>query len=148
MGRIVASVVVGYLAMFGIVFTTFTIAYLGMGTNRAFQPGTYEVSGLWLGVSFVLAFVAAIVGGVVCAAIARSRKGPRALAIAVLALGLLMAIPVLTSGDKATPTRGESVGNLEAMQSGVQPAWVALTNPFVGLIGVLIGAGLRRVDHP
>jgi hypothetical protein len=30
------------------------------------------------------------------------------------------------------------------MMKAKQPAWVAVANPFVGLVGVLLGARLRR----
>ncbi len=36
------------------------------------------------------------------------------------------------------------VSNLEAMQNAVQPLWVAILNPVLGVVGVLLGAGLRR----
>jgi hypothetical protein len=70
--RAAGSVVVGYLVMFVVVFATFTVAYLAMGTEGAFRPGTYDVTALWLIVSLLLSFVAATVGGLVCATIARS----------------------------------------------------------------------------
>ena len=143
MFRSIAAVVVGYLVMFLLVFTLFTAAYLAMGTEAAFTPGTYEVSTLWVVISFVLGLVAALVGGYVCAAIARRGKAPLALAALVLGLGLLFAIPVLTAPQASTPRAGR-VPNLEAMQNARTPGWVALLNPFVGAVGVLLGARLKR----
>ncbi len=143
MFRSIAAVVVGYLVMFLLVFTLFTAAYLAMGTEAAFTPGTYEVSTLWVVISFVLGLVAALVGGYVCAAIARRGKAPLALAALVLGLGLLFAIPVLTA-PKASAPRAGGVPNLEAMQNARTPGWVALLNPFVGAVGVLLGARLKR----
>ena len=64
MWRAILSVIAGYLAMFLFVFVSFSAAYLTMGTEGAFQPGSYEVSGLWLAVSFVLSLGAAVGGGV------------------------------------------------------------------------------------
>jgi len=141
MVRSVGSVIVGYVAMFIFVFVTFSIAYVSMGTEGAFQEGSYEVSAQWIVVSFALGLIAAIVGGVVCAAIARGPKAPVALAVVVLLLGLLMAVPVLTATDQEQPeARGADVGNLDAMQKAKQPGWVALANPFVGAFGVLFGS--------
>ena len=78
MGRAIVSVVLGYVMMAATVFFTFTAAYLIMGADGSFKPGTYEVSALWLIVSFVLSFVAAVLGGYVCALIAKSLRTKRA----------------------------------------------------------------------
>jgi predicted membrane protein len=143
--RIIGGVIAGYLTMFIVVFATFSGAYLAMGTNGAFQPGSYEVTPLWLGVSFVLSLIAAIAGGFVCAAIAKDPRAAMALAGLVLALGLLLAIPVLTASDTGRPqVREASVGNLEAMQNARQPGWVAVLNPIVGAIGAMLGARLKK----
>ena len=140
------GVIVGYLVMFAFVFVTFTVAFLLMGTERAFKPGSYDVSGLWIGVSFILALAAAILGGLVCAWIARDTKALVGLAGLVLVLGFLMALPVLTA--KAEPkARSGAVGNMEAMQNAAQPAWIALLNPLVGAGGALVGGRLRRQSH-
>lgn len=146
MVRNIGGVVLGYVLMSLIIFLTFTAAYLLMGADNAFKPGSYEVSNLWIAVSFVLAFTAAIVGGYVCAAIARSRKAPMALAILVLVIALLAAVPVLMAAGNggALAARSGEVSNIEAMQKAVQPAWIALLNPFAGAVAILIGARLRR----
>ena len=145
MGRLVGSVVLGYLVMFVLVFLTFTGLYLVMGVERSFQPGTYDASWLWIGLSIPLAIVAAIVGGWACAAVARSGQGPRALAGFVLVLGLLMAILMLRAPAESPPRTG-AVGSMEAMQQARQPIWIALLNPFLGAIGVMIGGRRRALD--
>jgi hypothetical protein len=143
--RTILAVVAGYIVMALLVFVTFSAAFLMMGSDRAFQPGTYGVSGLWLIVSFVLGLVAAIVGGYVCAAVAPRGKAPLALAVVVLVLGLAMAVPVITAPDAGVPRqRAGDVGNTEAMMQAQQPAWVALANPFLGAAGVMVGARRRR----
>lgn len=147
--RIVLGALAGYLVMAFLIFGTFTLAYLAMGTEGAFQPGSYEVSGLWLAISFVLATLAAVVGGVVCVAVGRKAKAVLILVVMVLVLGLLSALPVIQDSDSGEPrVRGEDVGNLEAMQAAKQPVWVALLNPLVGVAGVLIGARLKRSTSP
>lgn len=143
MGRIVGSVIVGYNVVVAVFFATFSAAFLMMGSDRAFQPGSYEVSGLWIGVSLVLGFIAALAGGRVSAAVARGPKGPRVLAIVVLLLGLLFAIPVLSSSPKTEPRTGD-VPNLEAMAKFIQPRWIALAKPIIGAVGVTLG-GRREV---
>jgi cytochrome bd-type quinol oxidase subunit 2 len=146
MGRLIAAIIVGYIVMFVFVFVTFSAAYLAMGTDGAFQPGSYEVSGLWIALSIGLGIVASIVAGVVASAMARSAKGPRALAVVVLVLGLAMAIPSLSkNADENRPeVRTGEVGNMEAMQYARQPTWMVFLNPFLGAAGVLIGGALRK----
>ena len=145
MGRIIGGVVVGYVVMALLVFGTFTLAYLAMGTDGAFKPSSYDVTPLWLATSFALGLLAAVVGGFVCASIAKGTKAPAILAGAVLVLGLLMAIQVLTAPAADSPkVRSSEVGNMDAMMSAEQPAWVALLNPFVGVAGTLLGASFKR----
>lgn len=143
--RTIGGVVGGYVTMALIVFVLFSIAYLAMGADGAFQPGSYDVTALWLIVSFVLSLLAAIAGGFVCAVIARNSKGPLILAGLAVVLGLLLAIPVLTaSNSDAARIRAANVGNLEAMQNAKQPGWVALLNPLVGAAGIILGARLKK----
>ena len=144
MVRNIAGVIVGYIVMGLFIFLTFSALYLLMGTESAFKPGTYEVSGLWLVSSFLLAIIAAALGGYACAAIARSSKAPLALAALVIVLGLLAAIPVLRAANQAPASRAGEVSNMEAAGKAQQPGWVALLNPFVGAAFVLAGARLRR----
>lgn len=141
--RSIVAVVTGYAVMFVSVFLTFSGLYLAIGPDGTFQPGTYDVSVLWLVCSTVLSIFAALAGGLACALISRGGKAPAALALLVLVLGLLMAIPVM----KATPaseSRSEEVPNLDAMMKARTPVWVAMVNPFIGAAGALAGAALRR----
>lgn len=140
--RAIGSVVVGYLVMLVTVFVTFTLAYAVLGTGGAFQEGSYDVTTLWVIVSIVLGLAAAIAGGVVCASIARSATPPRVLAGVVVVLGLLMAVPALRQAGPVPEPRPETMGNMEAMMSARQAEWLALLNPIIGGVGVLIGAGL------
>jgi hypothetical protein len=115
-----------------------------LGQELSFQPGSYEPSILWTVVSFALGLGAAILGGYVCALIARTAMPPKVLAGVVLVIGLLSAIPVLMAAATPADARTGEVGNLDAMMKAKQPAWVAVANPFVGLVGVLLGGRLRR----
>ena len=99
---------------------------------------------LWIVVSIALSLIAAIVGGVVCSAIAKNPRAVLALAGLVLVLGLLSAIPALTTpGANETKVRTSDVGNMEAMMNAKQPAWIALLNPLIGVAGVMIGGRFR-----
>lgn len=144
MGRSISSVVIGYAVMFAAIFLTFSGLYFLLGQELSFQPGTYDPSMLWTVVSFVLGMGAAILGGYVCARIARTATAPKVLAGVVLVIGLLSAVPVLMAAATPAEARTGKVGNLDAMMKAKQPAWVAVANPFVGLVGVLLGGRLRR----
>ncbi len=143
MGRTIAAVVVGYVVMALLIFVTFTLAYLAMGTERAFMPSSYNPTGLWLAASFALGLLASVVGGYVCAAIATSSKAPKILAGVVFVLGLLMAIPAITAKE-SPKVRTSEVSNMDAMMNAVQPTWVTLLNPFIGVGGTLLGASFKR----
>lgn len=144
MGRAILSVVVGYVTMFAAIFLTFSGLYLLLGQDLSFRPGGYEPSVLWTVVSFALGIGAAVLGGLVCARIARTATPPKVLAGVVLVIGLLSAVPVVTAAETPAEVRTGEVGNLDAMMKAKQPAWVAVANPFVGLAGVLLGARLLR----
>lgn len=144
MGRSILAVILGYVVMFLVVFLTFSGAYLAMGTDRAFQPGSYEPSTMWLVASFVLGFIAAVAGGCTCVWIAKKMTPAYALAALVIVLGLAMAGSMMMGPPDTRPTvRSGDVPNLEAMQNARQPLWVALVNPFLGAVGVLFGARLK-----
>lgn len=144
MGRLIGAIALGYVVMFVFVFVTFTVAYIAMGTEGAFQPESYDVSGLWIAASIGLGLVAAVIGGFVAAVVARSPKGPRYLAAFVLIIGLAMAVPALTESESAPEIRTGDVGNMEAMQGAHQPTWMVILNPFLGAFGALIGGRLKK----
>jgi hypothetical protein len=142
MGRLIGSVVIGYLVMAAFVFVTFTILWMILGTDGAYKPGSWEISGTWLVFSIVLTILSAVLGGMACAALAKKASGPQILAAVVVILGLVMAIPVLTQSDETPEPRPVEVSMTEAMQNARQPTWIALLNPVLGAVGVLIGAGM------
>lgn len=140
--RGILSVVVGYVAMFVVVAVSFGVAYGALGVESVFEPGSFEPSGTWLMVMFVVSIVAAVAGGFVAALIARNPKPPLVLAGLVLLFGLIMAVPPMLSDDPPA-VRSADLSGREAMQQAKQPIWVALLTPFIGAGGVLIGARLR-----
>jgi len=144
MGRTILAVILGYVVMFFLVFLLFTGAYFAMGAEGAFQPASYYPSTLWLAVSFALGFVAALAAGCTAVWIGRKITAGYALAGLVFVLGLVFAIPtIMNPVDTSTMVRTGDVSNLEAMQNARQPLWVALVNPFLGAVGVMIGARLK-----
>ena len=145
MARSIIAVIVSYIVMFILIFVTFTCVYLLLGADRAFNPGTYDASTLWLAIAFVVNLVVAIIGGLICAVIAKGGRAHVALAVVVFVLGLLLAIPSIMA-QKANPNmvRAGDVSNMEAMQRAKEPIWAPLLFPFIGAAGVLIGGKLRR----
>ena len=140
--RAILAVIVSYVLMFVLIFLAFTGVYLVLRADGAFKPGSFEASSTWIAIAFVVNFVVAVIGGMVCAAIARGGKAPIALAAVVFVLGLLLAIPSLMV-QKADAVRAGDVPMFEAMQKAKEPPWVPLTFPIVGAIGVLIGGKLK-----
>jgi cytochrome bd-type quinol oxidase subunit 2 len=53
----IGSAILGYIVIFATIFITFTIAYLILGTEGAFQERTYDVSFAWIVVSIILSIV-------------------------------------------------------------------------------------------
>ncbi|MDT7604525.1 MAG: hypothetical protein QOF61_2522 [Acidobacteriota bacterium] len=141
--RSILAVIAGYVAIFVFIFVLFTALYLVLGANASFKPGSYQPSILWLALSTPLALVAAVIGGYLCAALVRGERVPLALAALVFVLGVIFAVPMLMESD-TNAVRTSDVSNIEAMQKAKEPASVALTNPFLGAAGVLVGAWLRR----
>ena len=145
MVRNILGVVLGYLAMFAFVFITFTILYFILGADGAFESGTYEVSIIWIIISFILGLVAALLGGYLCVLISKNQKAALVLAGLVLVLGIAMAIPALNdSTNEVQEMRIADVPNMEAMQKAKQPPIVLLLNPIVGALGVFAGSKLRK----
>jgi heme/copper-type cytochrome/quinol oxidase subunit 3 len=142
--RMIGAVVAGYLAMAVLVFCLLTAAYLTMGTDAAFRPGSYDVSTTWLAASLPLSFVAAVAGGYVAAMLAkrRWRKAAVALAALVLVLGIVSAVMEANKPDAPAARTGD-VPNMQAMMSARQPFWVCLVMPLIGVAGTLVGARLR-----
>lgn len=132
--------------MFVTVFALMSAGYVVLGAAGSFQPGSWDVSAVWVVVSIAVGLAAAIDGGFVCAIIAKSPTGPKALVAVVVILGIALAIPViLASGAEPQGPRPETVPMFDAMMKARQPIWVALANPFVGAVGVTIGARLKSL---
>jgi hypothetical protein len=143
MGRIIGGVVAGYLAMALAVMALLSIAYLALGAGRAFQPESYDVTGLWLVVSTIVTIAAAVLGGWLAVRIGRSHRAAVYLAVVVVVLGVVLALPTLNAPPTGEVRTGD-VGNMDAMMKGHQPAVISILNPVLGAIGVMVGARRRR----
>jgi hypothetical protein len=141
--RAILALIVSYILMFVLIFLAFTCVYSVLGADGAFQAGSFAASNTWIAIAFAVNFVIALIGGFICAAIARGGKAPIALAAVVFVLGLLLAVPSLMV-PRADAVRAGDVPMFEAMQKAKEPPWVPFTFPIVGVIGVLIGGKLKR----
>ena len=145
MARAIIGVVVGYIVMFILNFIGFVTLYAVIGPSQAFQPGLYLASNKWIVISFVIIFVTGTIAGLVCAVIAGGGKAPLGLAIVVVVLGLLLAIPaVMKAQTNAKLIRTGDVPSMEAAQKAYWPIWTPFTFPIISAIGVLIGGKLKR----
>jgi hypothetical protein len=140
--RAILAVVFSYVLMFVLIFLAFTCVYFVLGAGGAFKPGSFAASNRWIAIAFGVNFVVAVIGGLICAAIAKGGKAPLALAAVVFVVGLLLSLPSLMV-PKADEVRVGDVPMFEAMKKAKEPPWVPLTFPIVGVIGVLIGGKLK-----
>jgi hypothetical protein len=146
MWRAIGGVILGYLAMAVFVSLSFTAVYLAMGADRAYQPGTFEVSTTWIAISFILSFTGAILGGLVCVLIARSPRPAMVLAGLVLVLGAANVVFEIQRAKNPPPAREDDVSIIQATRESRQPVWVAVITPVVGALGVLVGARLKKCE--
>ena len=144
MGRIIGSAVAGYVVMFIVLFVLMTISWFVVGADGAFKPGVWEVTATWLFLMVAGGFVAALAGGYTTAWISPDPRAVRVLIGIVVVLGIVSVLPVLTgSATPAELPRPEALPMFEAMANGQQPTWLALLNPIIGVVGVVVGARMK-----
>jgi hypothetical protein len=145
MGRSIIGVIVSYVAMFVLNILAFVGLYLVVGADQAFKPHKFLASNRWIAMTCVLIFITAVIAGLLCSAIARGGKAPLALAIVVLAVGLLLAVPsVMKAKAHADMIRTGPVSSKEAMNNAYWPVWAPFAFPFISAVGVIIGGKLKR----
>jgi hypothetical protein len=148
MVRNILAVIVGYIAIGLFVFISFSILYAILGTEGSFQPGTFEVSTIWIIMSFILGIIAALFGGYVCILISKNQKAVLFLAGFVLILGLVMAIVTLSVPQSSEAlTRIGTVEGMDAMNKAITPTWINFVNPFIGAIFVFLGGRFRKENQ-
>ncbi|MCL4741643.1 MAG: hypothetical protein KJZ54_05500 [Phycisphaerales bacterium] len=139
MVRAIAGVIVAYVVMAIVTIAAFFGLYAAVGVDGAFREGTYEPSGLWIACSVVIGVAAALLGGVVCGLIGRSKRAAAVLAALLLVFGLLYAGMSLR-GPQEVVERPADVPAMEAMQNARTPAWMGVLNALIGATGVMVGA--------
>ena len=139
----IVGVIVGYLVMMLVAFCAYTAAYLGLGAERAFEPGTYVLSGIWIGLVIAITIISGLLGGLTCAAISKSRTAGLVFALIVFVLGFVFEFPNLTK-DHTPVARAGDVSNMEAMGKAQPPLWLCIFNPFLAGAAVLMGTRMKK----
>jgi hypothetical protein len=138
----IIGVIVGYLVIMLVAFAAYTAAYLGLGAERAFEPGSYALSGVWIGLVIAITLITGLLGGLTCAAISKSRTAGLVFAVIVFVLGFVFELPNIMK-DRTPVPRTAEVSNLDAMGKSQPPAWLCILNPFLGGAAVLIGTRMK-----
>ncbi len=141
--RTIGAAVAGYLSMMLAMFIIFMLSYHLLGEERAFRPGLYDVSMTWAILSMVVTVAASMAAGYIASLISRNMSGPRVLAGLVLLIGIGAAAYMATV-ELPDMARTGSVDGFGAMQNARNPLWLMFVNPILSVVGVLLGARLRK----
>src|SRR5690242_9763814 len=99
MVRSVIAVIASYIIMFVLNFLCFVSLYAVVGEGQAFKANKFLASNRWILMSFACIFVTAIIAGLICAVIAGGGRAPLALAVVIIVLGWLLAIPAVMKAN-------------------------------------------------
>ncbi len=149
--RTIAAVIVGYIVMSVWVMLTLSVAWLVLGRNFAFEPGTTNVTAGWMTVAGLLGFFGAVLAGVVAARIGRDPTNTpvKVLAGVVLGLGIVFAAANNSASRPASDPADipEGVSVFEAASHAQQPPWYGYFTAFIGAAGILFGGRLLRREE-
>ncbi len=135
--------IVGYIVMTIFAFAVCICAYLGLGVERVFQPESYEVSTIWIVLLVAVALIGGIIGGLVCAAMSKSKGACTALVVLVLVVGMMGAV-MTAMKEPPSANRSGDISNLETIKNAQTPAWLCYVNPVLGAVGVMLGARMKK----
>jgi hypothetical protein len=145
MARTIIGVIVGYVLMFILNFAGFVTLYAVIGPDQAFEPGLYLASTKWIAITFSMFLITGLIAGLVCALIAKGGRAPLALAVVVVVLGLLLAIPAMLKANvNSKLVRTGDVPQMQAAQLAYWPVWGPFVSPLISAVGVMIGGKLKR----
>lgn len=138
MVRSIVAVIVSYIVMFVLIFVCFAALVFGLGIDGLLKPGSFQ-GGLLITIAAPsITIITGFFGGWLCAKIARSAKAIWALAAVTLVVGAIFAVGTLQKPFPADP-RPADMTLEQFMEVGREPTWVAVSNPIIGSIAVLIG---------
>ena len=145
MARTIIGVIVGYVLMFILNICGFVTLYAVLGPDQSFEPGLYMASMKWIASTFVILLITGAIAGLICAVIAKGGRAALVLAIAVVVLGLLLAIPgMMKSQMNSKLVRSGDVPSMQAAQLAYYPVWCPFAFPFISAIGVFVGGKFKR----
>jgi len=149
MGRVIVGVIVGSVVTMLVVSAGFIAGLFGLGLDWILEPGSYNATTKWSVISIGIGLVGAIIGGLICSLIARTSIAVKALAAVLLVMGGVSAGLTLMS-ERPEPGPRPADETMEVSIPKLQePAWVAIANPIVGFVGVMIGGCIAsRVRRP
>jgi len=145
MARSIIGVIVGYVTMFLLNFGVFVGLYAVVGPDNAFKPHRYLASNRWILMVVVATFITALIAGFICALIAKGGKAPLALAILIIVMGWLLAVPAMMKARaNADMIRMGDVPSMEAAQKAYWPIWTPFAFPVIQAIGAVVGGKLKK----
>lgn len=146
--RSIAAVIVCYIVMFILIFVCFAALVFGLGIDGLLKPGSFQGNMLITIAAPSITIIVGLFGGWLCAKIAGGGNGGReagrgrnsviALAAVNLVVGAIFAVGTLQKPFPADP-RPADMTLEEFMKVGREPTWVAVSNPIIGSIAVLVG---------
>jgi hypothetical protein len=139
----VAGIVLGYIVMAIFGFATLTGAYLGLGADRVFEPGSYVVSALWIALMIVITVISGFLGGLTCRAISKSRTTGLFFGAIVFVISFGFALPHIMK-EQTPVTRSGEVPNLQAMAMGQTPSWLCIVNPVLAGLAAVMGSRVKK----
>ncbi len=149
--RSIGAVVGSYIAMVLLIVGVFAGMWFGMGPDRLLEPGSFKGNTFLCIAAPATTLIAGLLGGWMCAKIARSTKAVIALAGLVLLLGTITAVVTLQKPFPADP-RAPGMTIQEIMKVGREPTWLLIFNPIGGAVAVLLGglciAGKCKASQP
>lgn len=134
--------IAGYIVTFICMFIAFTCFYLGMGADRAFEPGGYQVSTVWIVLSLVVVFICALIGGYAASLI--GGKGAAKILAGIIVVLQIVVLGIIATSPAANEARTADVPNMIAMSKAQTPFWAVLIQTLFSVTGAFVGGTLRK----
>ena len=144
MFRSIVAIVVSYVVVVVLFFAAVAGLFAVLGVERVFQPDSYEISNLWLGLTAVGSFFAWMLGGWLCVTISRSLRTGQIFALIVFIAAAVGCLVSLNRESEGPHVRAGDVTFREGLERTVTPRWFHFVNPVVVLAGALLGARMKR----
>jgi hypothetical protein len=137
--RSILAVIASYVLMAVLIVASLSVLYMAMGTDWAYQQGSFAVSVPWVLSMFAAGAVAAWLGGWVCRWISGNARSVLALALVIGVLGTVTLVLQLAGRPDELPLRAGDVPLNDAMALSIQPMYAMIVNPVLGVVCSLFG---------